>query len=253
MLFRQPRMLLIEDSAFSQIGMYGTVLTAVAEGNQTISTIANRVGRSTADISHYMKGLTDGGFLRHCPDAFRANRAEYQISDALIRFHHAIVYPNWSRLELYRPDRAVQMWADSQQTFASQVMGPAFEDICRYWTAEFADSGTLHGLPGTVMQGVLNDKARRSQHQVDIVVRDSHGLISAIGEVKWGETAGVRHLQRLRHAADLLREWHEFAEPAGPVLLLYSGAGFTEDLTTQAAHSDGKIQLVGLERLYHGS
>jgi AAA+ ATPase superfamily predicted ATPase len=253
MLFRQPRMLLSEDSSFSQIGMYGTVLTAIAEGNHTISTIANRVGRSTADISHYVKGLADGGFLRHCPDAFRANRAEYQISDALIRFHHAIVYPNWSRLELYRPDRALQMWADSQETFASQVMGPAFEEICRYWTAEFADPGTLSCMPATVMQGVLNDKAGKSQLQVDIVVRDGRGLVSATGEVKWGETVGVRHLLRLRHATELLRERNEVPESASPVLLLYSGAGFTEDLAAQAARSDGKIQLVGLDRLYSGT
>jgi uncharacterized protein len=104
MLFRQPRMLLSEDSAFSQIGMYGTVLSAIAEGSRTVSGIAQRVGGSTSDVNHYVKGLADGGFLTHVPDAFRANRAEYQITDALIRFHHAIVYPNWSRLDLYRPE-----------------------------------------------------------------------------------------------------------------------------------------------------
>jgi uncharacterized protein len=251
MLFRQPRMLLSEDSAFSQIGMYGTVLTAIAEGSRTVSSIASRVGRSAADINHYVKGLVDGGFLRHCPDAFRANRAEYQIIDALIRFHHAIVYPNWSRLELYRPDRAIHMWSQSQPTFASQVMGPAFEHICRSWTEDFADPATLGGDPSTVTHGVLNDKSGKSQYELDIVVTGAQRAVLAIGEVKWGETMGVRHLVRLRTAAELLRAQGKIPEEARPVLLLFSGAGFTSELTSEAA--DGTVQLVDLARLYSGS
>ena len=63
-------------------------------------------------------------------------------------------------------------------------------------------------------------------------------LVSAIGEVKWGETVGVRHLLRLRHATELLRERNEIPESASPVLLLSSGAGFTEDLAAQPGRRD---------------
>jgi uncharacterized protein len=62
--------------------------------------------------------------------------------------------------------------------------------------------------------------------------------VSAIGEVKWGETVGVRHLLRLRHATELLRERNEIPESASPVLLLSSGAGFTEDLAAQPGRCD---------------
>ena len=253
MLFRQPRMLLSEDSAFSQIGMYGTVLSAIAEGSHTVSGIAQRVGRSTSDVNHYVKGLTDGGFLSHVPDAFRANRAEYQITDALIRFHHAIVYPNWSRLDLYRPERAARLWADSADTFRSQVVGPTFEDMCRVWTQEFASGATLGGDPDIVSHGVLNDPAGRSQRQLDIVVRDSRRGLIAIGEVKSGEIIGPGHLNQLREAVDLLRAQRHFEPEAQPVLLLFSGVGFTPELAAEAADSGGTVQLIGLERLYSGS
>lgn len=253
MLFRQPRMLLSEDSAFSQIGMYGTVLTAIAEGSHTVSSIAQRVGRSTSDINHYVKGLTDGGFLAHHPDAFRANRAMYQINDALIRFHHAIVYPNWSRLELYRPERVAKLWADSRDTFTSQVLGPAFEDICRAWTFDFASAESLDGEAASVEQGVLNDPAGRSQLQLDIVVRDSGGEMIAIGEAKSGEVIGGRHLAKLRSAVGLLRSQQRIDANRSPLLLLFSGAGFTPELEAEATSSGGAIQLVGLDRLYSGS
>lgn len=253
MLFRQPRMLLSEDSAFSQIGMYGTVLTAIAEGKHTVSQISKLVGRSTADINHYVKGLTDGGFLWHREDAFRANRSEYEIADPLVRFHHAIVYPNWSRLELYRPQRAERLWASAQQTFRSQVMGPAFEQICRTWTEEFADPDeTLGGEPESVAQGVLNDRDERAQLQLDIVVRNSSREVIAIGEAKSGETIGMPHLSRLRHATDLLRAQGKIPPDGQPRLLLFSGAGFAPEVAAQAAASDGTVQLVGLDRLYAG-
>ncbi|MGH3290178.1 MAG: ATP-binding protein [Trebonia sp.] len=253
MLFRQPRMLLSEDSSFSQIGMYGTVLSAIAEGRHTVSGIAQRVGRSTSDVNHYVKGLADGGFLSHVPDAFRANRAEYQISDALIRFHHAIVYPNWSRLDLYRPERAARLWAESAGTFRSQVMGPTFEGMCRDWTQEFASGVTLGGEPDIVSHGVLNDPTGRSQRQLDIVVRDSRRGLVAIGEVKSGEVIGHDHLYHLREAVDLLRAHGHLETVAHPVLLLFSAVGFTSGLAAEAADSGGAVQLISLERLYSGS
>lgn len=252
MLFRQPRMLLSEDSSFSQIGMYGSVLTEIAEGRRTVTGIAQRLDRSAADISHYVKGLVDAGFLRHCPDAFRANRAEYQIMDALIRFHHAIVYPNWSRLELYRPDRAERMWADAQPGFASQVAGPGFEHMCRTWTEDFAGEVTLGGVPSAVTQGVLKDQAGKSQLQLDVVALGPDRTVLAIGEAKWGETIGMKHFGRLYRATELLRGAGKIPADAQPVLLLFSGTGFTEELAAHAAGSDGTVQLVGLERLYRG-
>ncbi len=169
MLFRQPRMLLSEDSAFSQIGMYGTVLSAIAEDSRTVSGIAQRVGGSTSDVNHYVKGLADG----------------------VIRFHHAIVYPNWSRLDLYRPERAARLWAESAETSRSQVMGPTFEAMCRVWTQEFASGVTLGGEPDIVPHGVLNDPAGRSQRKLDIVVRDSRRGLVAIGERCLARSSGM--------------------------------------------------------------
>ena len=50
----------------------------------------------------------------------------------------------------------------------------------------------------------------------------------SLGEAKWGEVLGARHVERLRRARDLLaaRGW----QTGGAVLALYSGAGFEPDL-----------------------
>ena len=56
--------------------------------------------------------------------------------------------------------------------------------------------------------GTVNDPAHRTTHELDVIAsslddNDRHALL-AIGEVKWGETMGMAHLDRLRHVRDLL-------------------------------------------------
>jgi hypothetical protein len=125
--------------------------------------------------------------------------------------------------------------------------------MCRTWTEQFADPATLGGNPAVVTYGVLNDPAGKSQCELDIVASEGDGTVLAIGEAKSGETIGRKHLARLRHATDLLRARGKVAPDTQPVLLLFGGAGFTAELTASAADSDGKIQLIGLDRLYGGS
>jgi hypothetical protein len=64
---------------------------------------------------------------------------------------------------------------------------------------------------------------------------------------------GHGHLNRLREAADLLRAQRYVEPDTHPVLLLFSGVGFTRELIAEAAGSGGTVQLIGLERLYSGS
>jgi hypothetical protein len=125
--------------------------------------------------------------------------------------------------------------------------------MCRVWTQEFASGTSLGGEPDIVSHGVLNDPAGRSQRQLDIVVRDSRRGLVAIGEAKYGEVIGHAHLNKLREAVGLLRAQRHVEADVQPALLLFSGAGFTDELSAEAAGSGGMVQLIGLERLYSGS
>jgi uncharacterized protein len=71
--------------------------------------------------------------------------------------------------------------------------------------------------------------------------------VLSLGEAKWGEVMGHRHLQRLARARDLLaRAGYETRDT---VLACYSGSGFNDDLAASAA-DDPKVSLVGLDRIY---
>jgi AAA+ ATPase superfamily predicted ATPase len=248
-LFREARALLAEDPSLRDTGLYHTVLAAVAEGNATRSGIANRIERKAADISHHLTVLEDSGFLTSEPDAFRANRSEYTITEPLVRFYHAIIRPNFVQLERVRPGRTERIWAGSRPRFLSNVVGPNFKRVCRRWSEDFAEASTFGGQPGRALSGVVHDPRARAAHQVDVAVVDPAGRLLAIGEVKWGDVMGMGHLARLRAIAALLTDRGQ----APGVLALFSGTGFAPDLRAAARSSAGKVQLVDLARLNSGS
>lgn len=246
-LFREARYLLSEEPGLRDVGLYNSVLAAVAQGNSTSGGIAAYVGRKASDITHPLSVLEDCGLLRRERDLFRGNRMIYRIAEPLVTFYEAMQRPDWVDWE--RGRNPEQLWARRQHRFESNVLGPHFEEICRSWVAEYSPEGLFGGHVGTVGSGTVNDSRQKKSHEVDIVVFGEHsegsdGLLS-IGEVKWNDVMGLGHLERLRRIRELLSEKFDTSRTR---LACYSAAGFMPSLR-EAAES-GDVVLVELEDLY---
>jgi AAA+ ATPase superfamily predicted ATPase len=251
-LFREGRYLLAEEPDLRDSALYHSVLAAVADGNSTRGGIATYLGRKAADIAHPINVLEDAGLLVREPDAFRDNRSAYRITEPLITFYHAIMRPVWDQVE--RPGSGQRVWQASQLRYASRVLGPHFEQICRDWTLNHASPDLLGGLPAKVSSGTVHDPANQATHEVDVAVigiGDQKNPLLAIGEVKWNVVMNKGHADRLIRIRDLLRRSARYDDSATQ-LLLFSGAGFSEGLRTLADES-ADIHLVDARTLYNGS
>ncbi len=241
-LFREARYLLEEEADVRDTALYHSVLAAVAGGNGTRGGIANYIGRKAADIGHHLNVLEDSGLLRREPDAFRSGRSVYRVAEPLITFYQVIMRPQWALLE---SGRAQMVWADAKARFFSQVVGPHFEEICRQYALTRPVFG---GLPGEVGAGAVADPPRRTQIQVDVAVfaptvPGEPRRVLSLGEVKWGDVMGHRHVSRLRRAKELLT--HKGYDTRDTVLACFSGAGFESSLS-----SEPDVRTFGLEELY---
>jgi AAA+ ATPase superfamily predicted ATPase len=252
-LFREARYLLADEPDLRDVGLYHSVLSAIAEGNSTRGGIASYIGRKSGDLAHPLNVLQDCGLVVREPNAFRENRSTFRIAEPLITFYHAVMRPIWSDLEHTRD--ASRLWQRSQRRFAGSVLGPHFEQVCRHWTRYFAAEETLGGIPIRVETGTVNDPAARASHEVDVVVFGlvDEGLepVIAIGEAKWNEVMSVSHLDRLRHIRGLLAAQGR-PGAADARLLCFSGAGFTDGLAQLAGPNTGVV-LIGPAELYAGS
>ncbi|ONH36469.1 MULTISPECIES: hypothetical protein [Protofrankia] len=123
-----------------------------------------------------------------------------------------------------------------------------FEQICR----EFAiatPTDTFGGLPAEVGAGVITDPASRTRMEVNVVVLapadpGEPRRVLSLGEAKWGEIMGIRQVERLRRARDLLAA--RGFNTRDTVIACYSDAGFDPELHD----TTDRLLTVGLEDLY---
>jgi uncharacterized protein len=246
-LFREARYLLDEEADVRDSALYHSVLAAVAAGNSTRGGIANYIGRKAADIGHHLNVLEDCRLLRREPDVFRSGRSRYRVAEPLITFYQVVMRPQWGLLE---SGRARAVWPDAKARFSAQVLGPHFEDLCREYALD-APAEVFGGLPGVVGAGVVADPTRRSQIEIDVavlapVIPGEPRRVLSLGEAKWGETVGSRHVERLRRARDLLAS--RGYDTRKTVLTLYSGAGFEPGLGASAAPD--QVRTVDVNALF---
>lgn len=216
-LFREARYLLADEPDLHDVGLYHSVLAAIASGNTNRGGIASYLGRKSGDLAHPLTVLQDCGLVTRGPDAFKDNRTTIRIAEPLVASYHAVMRPIWSDLE-HTPD-ATRLWQRSQRRFTGNVLGPHFEHVARHWTRHLTPPELFGDYPNHVATGTVNDPAQRTTHELDVIAfgldDDRHRLL-AIGEAKWGETMGVSHLNRLRHLRHLLTAQSRHGAAAPP-------------------------------------
>jgi uncharacterized protein len=187
-MFLEARHLLAEEPELRDTALYHSVLAAIAAGNSGRGAIASHVGRKSNELSHPLTVLEDAGLIVREIDAFRANRTDFRINEPLLALYHAIKRPFWP--QLIRGTGAELLWERSQCRFASSILGPHFERLCREWALYFA--GDRFGdWPVWVAAGTVNDARNKTLHRVDVVVLGhadgTRPALLAIGEAKWNE------------------------------------------------------------------
>jgi uncharacterized protein len=248
-MFREGGLLLREEPSIADPTSYSAVLAAISAGNHRRSEIASALGRPSGTLAHLLTGLQDIGLIEHLDDALRGKRSVFRITEPIVRLHQLIT-------ARYEPElvagRAARVWARSADVAAAQIYGPHFEDLARRWCLEHAEEETLGGAPASVRPTEVACRQHRDRHELDIVATDdpAAGRIIAIGEAKAATTPmAARELRRLEHLRGLLPS-ARVEQP--PKLLLFGRAGFSAELTAEAA-TRPDVELIDLDRLYHGS
>ncbi len=133
--FREGRSLLAEEPEMNDLGLYSSVLGAIAAGRIRRSQIADAVGRKETALAHPLSVLREARLVYRQADAIRANRPTFHISEPMLRLHQLVVAPNEARLARRQ---GTQVWAELADTVQARIYGPHFEELARQWTAHYA-------------------------------------------------------------------------------------------------------------------
>lgn len=249
-LFSEVPLLLSEDPTTARArkpNLYHATLAGVARGNTTHRDLTSYVKIPGNSLAPIVEALVAAQLLDRLHDPIRENRPSYHPGDPLIRFHYAVIRKHQSRLSRHSADTPA-VWRNALATFGSQVVGPTFEAMARYWTLHFADPAVVGGDPAHVGRTVARLDGG-GERELDVVVAAddadvaSDRTVLALGEAKAGERLGTGHLRRLEEARGAMGPRAENAR------LLLFGAAFSSDLESMVGRRTD-AELIGLERLY---
>jgi hypothetical protein len=202
-------------------------------------------------VQYPLAALAEAGFVLRDDDLLRQRRPTYRLADPILRFHHAVTRPDLARFEDHRADEA---WADANERFRSQVLGPQFEQVARDFTARYASADVIGGVASRVGRAVVNDAGARATHEVDVVAIDTSARrrqprVVVLGEAKYSQRRctldDVRRLERVRELVAGRRD----VDAKSARLALFSASGFDAELA-ELARRRGDVVLVDLDALY---
>jgi uncharacterized protein len=247
-LYREGRVVIGEDTALADQGLYWGVLGAIADGARTRGEITEALGRSQTSLGYALDTVVEAGWVVAEQDPLRQRGTNYHLDEPIVRFQRLVTEPNDARVSLRRD--STEVWKESLPCIRSQIHGPHLERLARLWTLGWASDQTLDGRVNAVGPSVVTLKKQR--HQLDLVATEmtprGGRRVLAIGEVKAdGSPVGVDQLARLDALAAGVKELA--TAPLKRVLVARSG--FTSELQT-AARRRGDVELVDLHRLYNG-
>lgn len=254
-LFGEAGYLLREDPRVTDRALYHSILTAIAGGAGTPAKIAGVVGRPERSLAHSLDVLLTAGFITRDDDVLLQRRPALRVADPIVRFHELVTAP---RLAAFEDRLTTSGWADAQTSVDSRILGPHFETLAREWVRRFAAATTTGGAVGEVGSTVVNDRAGRSQVDIDVVAlatgqrrQAGNATVRVLGEAKASSTQrGIEDLTRLDRARALLVS--RGVDAGSARLLIFGRSGFDADLAA-AARGRTDVELIDMDRLWAGA
>lgn len=179
-------------------GVYRTILSAIAAGERSFSTIARAAGQPTGALSRPLAALERAGLVSRVVDPLRSRRDSYDLADPHLRTWLTLIAPHRSALQA---GRAPEVWERVRDTtWRAQVLGPRWEAVSRMHLERSAHA--VIGPVDLVGATTVSDRFDRTSHEVDMIA--VHGrTVVALGEAKL-RRLGTADLERLRRIRQLL-------------------------------------------------
>ncbi len=229
-LYDEPHFLLQQE--VTEIGSYFSIIKAIAAGNSKLSAISTVLEIKSTGLTKYLKTLIDLDILeREVPvteeNPEKSKKGLYRIKDNYIRFWFAFVYPNMSFIE---SGNSRIVMNKIRKGLISGHTAFVYEDVCRerMWDLNAEDCWPFHfSKIGRWWDG---------KNEIDIAAIDPEEKNLILGECKfWQEPVGINIFRELEQKSGSV-DWQK--QNRHVWFVLFSSAGFTEELKEPAAERD---------------
>ncbi len=157
-------------------GTYYSILEAIANGNNTLSTIASYLNTNATSITRQVKELRDYFELIEFESPFEGKRGIYKIRHPLIQYWFSEIYKNYSDYVARKPEFLQRLKKN-----LNTVFGRSFEDAVRQFLASKLGLTEAKRQWGKI-QGA---KKGENTYEIDLIGRNKKESFAF--EAKWSE------------------------------------------------------------------
>ncbi|MBO4497517.1 MAG: ATP-binding protein [Lachnospiraceae bacterium] len=142
-LIEEPEAVLRKE--LRELSSYNTILISLGRGLIKLNDLFLATGYSRAKISVYIKNLIEMDvveklFSANVKNVENTMKGLYRISDSLLSFYYAFVYPNITRIEL---GKGSEVYDEMIGPALNSYLRPFFADVCREYLDLMSQYGKL--------------------------------------------------------------------------------------------------------------
>jgi uncharacterized protein len=248
-LFDDPRRILEQELRQPQV--YFALLEALAGGAKSIDDLASALRMKAQSLTAYLRTLREMRLVERVEPSGGeggSQRGRYRLADGFMRFWFRFVFRFQD--DLAAGLRPRDLYEGTVKPALAAHVAPEFEQVCRAWTRRHY--GRLASRVGTWWGPALHELRRsgeRQSEEIDVVgLRDKR--VTVVGECRWRtRPMGTSVLDEIEtHKLPALVQGGARLPKGGPLVLLFSRAGFGEALV-RAAEADERVRLVAVDEL----
>lgn len=247
-LYDEPRNLLIQE--FSDTTVVNNIIEQIASGENSINTIASKIGESEANVSYSLNKLISVGLVekKKCiTEEKNKKKTQYVLKDSMFQFWYNFIPAAASSIERGYGEQYYEAYVSSQlHTF----MGSVFEEMCRDYTAMLGfsnvfdciitDVGTWWGIENYIDD---NGKKIHVPTDIDVVGISKLSKCVVLGECKFkNEKIGKSVYDTFLRRSQIFSSKYQIKK-----LILFSLNGFTDWFKD---NKDENILCISLDDMY---
>ena len=247
-LYDETRNLLTQE--FTDIAMVNNIIEQIASGENTLNTIAGKIGEKEPTVLYSLDKLINVGLIekKKCiTDEKNKKKTQYVLKDYMFKFWYEFIPKATSVIEMGQGELYYQK---AVKPVLHSFMGAVFEDMCRYYTLKQGITGeygcfltSVGSWWGTENITDENGNIRAQSADIDVVAISDIDKKAVIGECKFkNEKIDKGIYETLIRRGKLIAAKYKVSK-----YIFFSLSGYTDwfkDL------KDDDVLLLTLESLY---
>ena len=219
-----------------ETNIYNSILSAVANGRNKVSEIADFIHEDLNKVSKYLITLQVMRLIEKrvpCGESTGSRKGIYVLTDNFFKFWFRYEFTNNSYYEMLGADKAAEEIMDD----IHNLMGDAFESICTEYLTRLAKNGKLPFVPYSIGKWWGNNPVIKAQDDVDILMLSRNGKKGIFVECKFTSKP-----MPYDEYEDLKTAMSAFGNVKEKYMIFISKSGFTDSVAA-AAEQDGATLL----------